>query len=149
MSWKVASSVFFLSMIKFMFAPFTGVGLSLSLFQTAIVCFCGAALSSCFFYFSSKYFMERARLKKLNATPAPKNMASALRKRKINKVIVKVKKSLGIYGLCYLAPLLLSIPVGTIICAKFYNHKSKTFPLIVFFLALNSFLLSTLAVAFF
>ncbi|MBU2019971.1 MAG: hypothetical protein KJ941_10030 [Bacteroidetes bacterium] len=149
MSWKALSTIFFLSMIKFMFAPFTGVGLSLSFVETALACFIGAVLSSAFFYFSSKYFMEKARYKRMNSPPKKLSASAVKRKRKVNKIIVQLKRKLGIYGICFFGPLLLSIPLGTIICAKFYNHQSKTFPLIVLCLGINSIVLSALAVLIF
>ncbi len=145
MSWQAISSVFVLSTFKFLFAPFTGAGLSLTFFETALASFAGATLSSAFFYFSSKYFIAKQREKRMNNQVKPLSSAVSLRKRKINKMIVRLKWKVGTYGLCYLAPLFLSIPVGTIICAKFYNHRSTTFPLIVVCLAVNSLLLSTLA----
>jgi hypothetical protein len=146
MSWKALSTVFFLSMIKFMFAPFTGIGLSLTFIETSVTCFIGAVISSTFFYFSSKYFMQKARQKRIDS-PAKKLSPSATkRKRKVNRSIVKLKRKLGIYGICFFGPLLLSVPLGTIICAKFYNHQSKTFPLIILCLGINSVLLSSLAI---
>jgi hypothetical protein len=44
-----------------------------------------------------------------------------------NKMTIKLKRSFGKIGLCFLAPSLLSIPLGTIIVAKFYGKEKDTF----------------------
>jgi len=61
-----------------------------------------------------------------------------------NKLIVWVKRSIGIYGVTFLAPLFLSIPIGSIVCAKFYGHKKMTFPLMVFYTLVYGLLMSFL-----
>jgi hypothetical protein len=48
-----------------------------------------------------------------------------------NKKIIRLKKSLGVFGITFLAPLLLSIPVGTIIVAKFFGKQRFTYPLLL------------------
>ena len=58
-----------------------------------------------------------------------------------NKSIVWIKRNIGIYGITFLAPLLLSIPVGSIVCAKFYGKQKQTFPLMMIFSAIYSFLM--------
>ena len=64
-----------------------------------------------------------------------------IKKRKIftktNKTLIKVKHSLGIFGVSFLAPLFLSIPVGTIIVAKFYGKHKLSYPLIIIGILVN------------
>ena len=43
-----------------------------------------------------------------------------------NKFIVRLKLKLGIYGISFYAPLFLSVPIGTIITAKFYGKEKKS-----------------------
>ena len=64
---------------------------------------------------------------------------------KINKLIVKIKRSIGIIGISFYAPLLLSIPVGSIIVAKFYGNEKKTFPLIIVGIAVNGLITTGIA----
>lgn len=149
MNWAAITSAFLFSTIKFMFAPSFGMSLSLSFWETAIACFAGASVSSAFFYFSSSFLMKRHHEKKIaKGTPevvSPKAFKKALRKRKINRYIIKLKWTFGQYGICYIGPLFLSIPIGSIICAKFYYHKTNNFFIILICLAINSLLLTTLA----
>lgn len=147
--WDKYLSLFGLSMIKFMFAPFAGVPLKLGYFETYFSCVAGAIVSATFFYFMSEFFMIRAAKKRKKKLQDAKQKGLELPRKKnftfFNKMIVKVKHSLGIYGVTILAPLFFSIPVGTIIAAKFYGKKKMTFPLIVFGIFLNGIILTTLA----
>ena len=62
-----------------------------------------------------------------------------------NKLIVKIKKSVGIIGTSFWIPFFLSIPLGSIITAKFYGKQRKTFPLIVLGIFINAFITTTLS----
>ncbi len=44
-----------------------------------------------------------------------------------NKLVVRMKRSLGIVGISMFAPLFLSVPIGSIISAKFYGKDKRTF----------------------
>ena len=56
-----------------------------------------------------------------------------------------MKMRFGIYGISMFAPLLLSIPLGTIVAAKFYGKERKTFFIIMLGIVLNGFLTTGLA----
>ena len=128
-------------MIKFMFTPLGGPVAELTFLETYIVCCSGAILSSGIFFFSANYFMKRAIIKSekkkreliLQGLPIPnrKNFT------RMNKFVVRMKRSIGIIGISFWAPFFLSIPLGSIIAAKFYGDNRKTFPLIVLGILLN------------
>ena len=63
-------------------------------------------------------------------------------------MVVKLKRSVGIYGITFLAPLFLSVPIGSIISAKFYGKKKITFLLIVIGMFTNGLLTTGLAYIF-
>ena len=58
---------------------------------------------------------------------------------RMNKFIVKIKGSLGIVGISFWAPFFLSIPIGSIVTAKFYGENKKTYPLIIVGMFINGF----------
>ena len=131
----------FLSTWKFMFAPIIGFASGFSFMETFICCMIGALISSSIFYFGSNYFMQRSleRTVRRNKKREAKGKSTRTKKvfTKTNRRIVSIKKSIGIYGACYLFPFFLSIPLGSIITAKFYKHKKKTYFLIMLFLTVN------------
>lgn len=129
-----------------MFTPIAGPAAGLSFLETFLSCLAGGYLSVTIFYFGSNYFMELARKRKLKRTQR------AIRKGKVTKIpktfskknrtIIKLKMRLGKWMICWLAPLFLSLPLGSIITAKFYKHHKNTFFLILLGVAINCFLIT-------
>jgi hypothetical protein len=146
MNWAAFSIVFLSSTIKFLFSPFAGVPLGMNFLSTYVSAVSGATLSSLFFYFAAEFIMKRTKIKKLKKEEALIKSGKLIPKKKIftrgNKLTVKLKNSLGKFGICFIAPSLLSIPLGTIIVAKFYGKDKDTF-LWVFAGILSSGLITT------
>lgn len=44
----------------------------------------------------------------------------------MNRFIIKAKKYFGIAGIAALAPLILSIPLGSFLAIRFFGHRNKT-----------------------
>ncbi|MBL4585585.1 MAG: hypothetical protein JKX84_00800 [Flavobacteriales bacterium] len=42
-----------------------------------------------------------------------------------NKLIVKIKRDYGLIGLAAVTPILLSIPLGTFLAARYFDNKRK------------------------
>lgn len=141
MAWHFYFTLFGLSMIKFMFAPFAGPGLKLNFLETYVSCISGAAFAALIFYFSSEFFLIRAHKKRKAALQESIRTGVPLKTKKkftrFNKLIVKLKRSLGIYGIAFYAPLFLSVPLGSIVTAKFYGKEKRTFPLILIGICMN------------
>ncbi len=149
MQWHLYFFLFGLSMIKFMFAPFGGPGMKLNFFETYLSCVSGAIVAALIFYFSSEYFMIRAYKKRQAELHKSITNGTPLKiKRKFtrfNKLIVKLKHRFGIYGIAFYAPLFLSVPVGSIVTAKFYGKDKRTFPLIILGICMNGAITTGLA----
>ncbi|MBI1837708.1 MAG: hypothetical protein HYR91_10640 [Flavobacteriia bacterium] len=143
-------SIFFLlSMVKFLFAPFGGPASGLTFFETYISCIAGAIISASIFYFMSEYFLKKAHEKRHQKIhEAIQNGIELPHKNKFtktNKFVVKMKLKLGIYGVAIFAPLFLSIPLGTIITAKFYGKEKSTYPIILMGIVMNGLILCGIA----
>ena len=143
--WTYISFVL-LSSSKFMFAPLAGPAAGLTFWETFITCSIGGYISATIFYFGSSYFMKlslkryakRVKKAQLKGKPVPV-------KRKITKTnrrIIQSKQKIGQIFTCWAFPLFFSIPLGTIITAKFYKHDRQTFPLIILFLTVDCFLIT-------
>ena len=121
------SSVFFLATFKFMFAPIAGVYSGLPFWEVYLLVAFGGWTSFNVFYFLANYFIKKSveRRIKLSKTPnyKPKKIFT-----KVNKTIVKIKRTnLGFWLISIGAPLVFSIPLGSIIVAKFYHHHKETY----------------------
>jgi len=140
---------FLVSTVKFMFAPFGGPGAHMGFFETYFVCIAGALFSAAFFYFMSEFFMKRAHDKRarIRHAAAERGMPLPEKKKftKVNKFIIRTKRSFGIYGIAMYAPFFFSVPIGSIIAAKFYGSDRRTFPLIVLGMFVNGMITTGLA----
>jgi len=144
--------LFFLASIKFLFAPLTSIIVKgYAFWDTFIITSLGGITGVSFFYFTSSWFMKRAiqrrSKKELRALKAGK-MVERKNFTKFNKFVVKTKKRLGIYGLAFLTPFILSIPIGTIICVKFYRHNRFILPILYIAVIVCSLFLCAIATYF-
>lgn len=114
--------VFFLiSTVKFITAPPFAYGVpGNTLFFNWLILILGGLFGVTVFYYSAEYFMHRAKRKAKEKGIVKKKFT------RMNKLSVRIKKSLGIYGLALLTASFLSIPIGSIITAKFYGDRKET-----------------------
>ena len=152
MNWTGYISLATLATIKFMFSAIPGPALGLNYVETVISIFVGAVISAAFFFFSAEYFMQRAQKKRINLMhEAFKKGETIAQKRvfsRMNKGVVRLKLRFGKIGICFWAPFLLSVPVGSIIVAKFYGKYSFTFLYVILGMLINSLLTSFIVYVF-
>ncbi|MGB1039946.1 MAG: hypothetical protein ACPGVD_03660 [Flavobacteriales bacterium] len=138
MIWKYLG-FFLLSSVKFIFSPFLakaaipeGSWLLTFLFVSG-----GGIAGATFFYYSASYFLKRAAKK------------TALKSRKkftrTNRLIIRTKHKVGVYGLAFLTASFISIPIGSIILAKFYRHEKSTIYILYGTISLIAFILTSFA----
>ena len=141
-------TLFGLSTFKFMYAPIYGRGVGFSFWETCLVTFLGGAAMAIFSYFLAGYFIARAAKKRLHKRlEALYNNEVYIDPKKFtftNKMIVKVKRTIGILGITFYVPFFLSVPLGTIVVAKFYANRRMTLPLILIGLAKNAFITTSI-----
>lgn len=134
---------------KFMFTPALAIGLGFNFLESFVLSCGGAVFSAFIFYYSADYFMLRAaRKRKEKYFEALQRGVILPRKRqmtRMNKMIVIVKKRIGWYAISFWVPLFLSIPIGSIIVAKFYGKRIFTFPLIVIGILLNGLIITSIS----
>lgn len=129
-----------------MFTPIAGPAAGLSFVETFFSCISGGLFSATLFYYGSSFFMKRsterkaARAKRLKAKG--KNIRDQRMFTRTNRLVIKIKQGIGIIGATWFFPLFLSVPLGTVITAKFYKHQKQTFPLIVIFLVIDCLLIT-------
>lgn len=148
MNWNAYIFVFLTASTKFLFSAFLGVnGYKLGVFETFFIISLGGIFGTIIFYslgnqliqYSQKKRKEKIKKLMLEGKPLPKIMT------KTNKLIIKTKHRFGIWGIAFLTASILSIPIGSIICVKFYRHKKSTIFIIFFLIIINAFILSSIA----
>jgi hypothetical protein len=152
MNWTGYISLATLATIKFMFSAIPGPALGLNYVETVISIFVGAVISAAFFFFSAEYFMQRAQKKRINLMHEALKKGETIAQKKVfsrmNKGVVRLKLRFGKIGICFWAPFLLSVPVGSIIVAKFYGKYSFTFLYVILGMLINSLLTSFIVYVF-
>jgi hypothetical protein len=142
MQWVALSTVFFTAMVKFMFSPALGPALKLSYIETYIANMAGALISMTIFYFAAEFFLKRSHDKKVKKYKEALVTGEVLPAKKVftkrNKFIIRIKNKIGIIPFAFWAPFFLSIPIGSIITAKFFGKQRMTFPLMIVGIALNN-----------
>lgn len=124
-----ALSVFALSMLKYPFSQVTATGLGFGFLSTFLITTLGGCTGVIVFYRASGWLMDRARdrkLKRLAAGHAPKRSFT-----RTNRTIVRVKRSQGLSGLAFLTPILISVPIGSVLAAKYFRNDRRTLPILL------------------
>ncbi len=152
MYWTKLSGLFLFSIIKFLITPLGGPKLGLTFLETYLSCVAGGVFGAFVFYFSANYFMHRAIQKRADyrkkCLDEGKEIVEKRKFTRMNKFIVRLKLKLGIFGTAMWVPLFLSVPIGSIITAKFYGHKKLTFPIIVLGMFFNGLVMTSIAYLF-
>lgn len=152
MQWGVLSSIFILSTFKFMFAAIPGGIAGVPFWQTYVTTVAGGITGAAIFYFGAEFFIKLNHKKLVRKRlEAEKNGIVFQEKKKftrLNKFVVRIKWKLGLYGICFWAPFFLSVPIGSIISAKFYGKQKITFFLISLGMLMNGSVTTTLSYIF-
>lgn len=133
---------------KFLFSQGVAAAMGLSFLEVFLLTSAGACVSATFFYWLAEHFNELSKRKRKKK--AKKLIAQGLHPihkkdfTRVNKIIVKGKTKIGFYGIATLTPLFLSVPIGSIIVAKFYGRFSWSFYYILLVIILYAFFMTTL-----
>jgi hypothetical protein len=148
MNWTGFWSVFLFAMVKFSVSTVPGPRLGMTFFETALASFAGAATCALVCYFARDLillFIKKRALKKKELQESQGITPKLKRKFTwMNKLVIRIKMKFGQVGICFYAPFFLSVPLGSMVVAKFYGKRWETFPLILLGLAVNASLTSIL-----
>jgi len=145
----VISYLVLLSTVKFLFVPFLSIHVHNYNYLTAVLInISGGIIGISVFFKTSTYFIERGIRKRQEAlakgVAKPKKVFT-----RVNRFLVQVKNTMGMYGLAFIILPFLSIPISSIVSAKYFHLKKKK---MLFLLYLSSviwsFLLSGIALLF-
>lgn len=131
--------------LKMMFAVAVGVGFGFTFLKTFLFTSIGGCLGVLLFYRLSDWLTERARLGRLKKRAELRLRGGAPLKpvfTKRNRWIIRVKHVSGYLGVAALTPLVLTIPVGSILAARFFHHDRRTIPALLVSVVLQAFFVS-------
>lgn len=117
-------TVISLSGLKFMIAiPLSVLQYDFNFYQTLLFSLSGGIIGVFIFSMISE---------KINILFPKRKKIKIKRKRSFKEIItIKAAKKYGVYGIAAITPILLSIPIGTIIALRLFPEKRKTVPVIM------------------
>lgn len=121
--------VFALATVKFAYSHMTAAGFGFGFVSTWVISTAGGCAGVLLFYYGSGWFMERARLRKLRRQA--EGRAAKRSFTRTNRAIVRVRRSQGLWGLVFITPTLISIPIGAVLAAKYFRHDKRTLPMLL------------------
>ena len=116
-------AVISLSGVKFLFAiPLSAIKYDFNFLQTLLFSVIGGVIGVFIFsYLSEK--ISRFLSSKLK---------SRRKKRGVKKAVaIKTARKYGLFGIAFLTPIFLSIPIGTYLALYFFPNKKKTIPVLI------------------
>ncbi|HEY6159594.1 MAG TPA: hypothetical protein VI112_00185 [Bacteroidia bacterium] len=122
--WQIIL-VWLLSTVKFVFGAVPlALAFGFSFWKTVAVTCTGGFIGITFFVSLGEYLVKKTMERK------EKRIAEGKRKPKkaftrTNILIVKAKRNFGLPGIAFLTPLLLSIPLGSIVAMRYFRHMNK------------------------
>lgn len=145
--WKYVLVILTSSVKFFIAVPFARAS-GLSFIESLICCIIGGSIGvTAFLYLSDYIFRFLGWLKDIFFTP--KKTDKPRRKfTKTNRFIVKVMRKYGLIGVAAITPILISIPVGTLVAErlnlKFFNDKPRLLMYLYLSVIGSSILLNTI-----
>jgi len=137
-------TVFFVASIKYFWATPYSIGMKLNEWETIFFMEAGGILGFLFFYYFFGFLFKELKLLwpiVYHFTPVlfkvrfemwrKRRKIQQLNARKFtkrNKLIVRMRKRYGMWGLVVLSPIVLSIPVGALLGNKYFRHDHHFIP---------------------
>lgn len=121
------------AMVKFMFTGLVSYGLGNTFWETLAYTAIGGCIGTVLFYLTGTRALEWFRLR--HARRMLERKAKGLATKKVftrtNRTIVKIKQRYGMPGLAGLALPVLSIPITSLLAAKYFKHDRRTLPTLI------------------
>ena len=114
--------IFFLSGIKFIYAPAASIALGYGFLKTFLITFSGGSAGVLFFYYFGK-IINRKLINVFSSNSSKKNKEKRTKFNFRNRTIVRFKRTYGLTGLALVTPIIFSIPIGAIIAARYFKKR--------------------------
>lgn len=142
-----AVALFFTAALKFFFSVPGALLLGYSYWETVAITSAGGMSSVVFFYVLSARMLELYRQRQVKRIARKLAQGKPVNVRYftfINKFIVRVKLQVGVVGMAFITPTILSIPIGAVVSAKFFKHQVWMLPALMISVFIWSLMLTTL-----
>jgi len=132
------------SMVKFLFSAIVSYRFGHNYMETVLLTAVGGSIGILVFYLGSTRVLEWFRLRYVRKRA--RAMARGRRPKRIftrsNRWIVHLKHGYGVQGLAFALTPILSVPLTSLLAAKYFRHDRRTLPFLLSSVLLWSFVLS-------
>lgn len=138
-------------MLKMLVAAGLGAGFGFTFLQNFLYTSLGGCLGVLLFYRMSERLTERSRsrwLRKRAQAFAKGSKAVSPIFTKMNRRIIRVKHVSGYLGVAALTPLVLTIPLGGILAARFFHHERFVIPAMLISVLLQALIVTAVLTGF-
>ena len=125
-SWGAVASLALLASVKYLYTPPVILELGYSFWETIFIMLAGGIAGTLVWYYIGGLLIKGIQALWQRVVP-PSNKPKKKFSRK-NKLIVKVKSRWGLIGLALITPTIISIPIGTLLAARYFGHNWRTLP---------------------
>ncbi|MCB0769780.1 MAG: hypothetical protein KDC00_05175 [Flavobacteriales bacterium] len=141
-----ALSVLFMATFKFLITGLYSFSMGFSYLETLLFTMIGGMAGATGIYMLGTRVLEWFRKRYVRKREA--RIAKGVAPRRIftrtNRTIVKVKHRYGVVGLVAIAPPILSIPITSLLAAKYFRHERRTLPVLLGSICIWSIVLTTM-----
>ena len=113
------------SSVKFLFAPSTVYLSGYNYWQTLVITIVGGILGVTVFFYTGSAIFSFIKDRFSTSGTTQKTFS------KKNRFIIRVKASWGVLGVALLNPCLLSIPIGSLLAARYFRYDRRTLPMMI------------------
>jgi hypothetical protein len=150
--WLKILEVLLIASVKFLFAPFEAERYGFNFGQSFAITTLGGIIGILAFYFAGSYIATwwRHTMAVVKSIFLRRPAAVIERKPKKNftrsrRFIVGVKLKFGLFGIAFITPCIISIPIGTIVAAHFFRKRRPVILYMLVSLVLWSLVLNGIA----
>lgn len=135
-----------ISAVKFLFSGLVSFGMGYSFMETMIYMAIGGCIGALVFFLLGKTVLEwfRKRYVRKSIERADKGMPAKKIFTRTNRAIVRIKSRYGMLGLVIFTPPILSIPITSLLAAKYFKHDRRTLPSLIGSILVWSVVLTTM-----
>jgi len=150
--WFKVSNVFITASVKFLAAPFLAEVQKLTFLQSFITTTVGGITGILLFAFVGQkiasWWRHLTALIKSIFIRRPAEVIERKPRRKftrMNRFIVRIKKRFGLFGIAFVTPCIISIPIGTLVAISIFKNKKQVLVYLLVSLVLWSVVLNLAA----
>lgn len=120
MPWTNYILLVLVASTKFALTPLVSLPMQISKMELFLTMLSGGLLGYFVFFYFSEYLINRFASFRLRRKPRERRVFS-----KKNRMIIGIVRKRGLLILALLTPILLSIPVGAFLAARYFTNKAK------------------------